>query len=396
MNKAIYIYAAAALTLASCSSDEVIRQAERADTISFRTHVAVSTRGALLDQAGLQTNGKLYVTTFKTTAAGGEQLYAETEYGYNSSESVWVSDPPQKWEGNTELDFFLAHPALSTWQTGFAGLTKESKMVTLTVDQEIADQKDYVAAKVRATKNGTASVPVDLQHMLSAIEVWAKSDNPTLVYQMQGVRLCGVNKRIDIDLDKAVGADGFITHHEDWRDYETETTHGGSYLLINGDQAKVGLLMNTSTPTDDYAILPPQQAGQNRKWDGVATAAPGEYVGSYIAVKLSVRSKDGAQIYPAGGGYGWVAVPVEFEWKSGMKYRYTLNFSKGAGCVDPTDPGTDGYVAGTDPDKGKPIFGGPVTFEVEVTPWDPVTFNVSVGDWTNASTAPELDLKKQK
>ena len=66
------------------------------------------------------------------------------------------------------------------------------------------------------------------------------------------------------------------------------------------------------------------------------------------------------------GEYGWVAVPVGTNWVAGQKYVYTLDFSNGAGRVDPEKPDP------TDPDPfepGEPILGDPIKFTVTVTPW---------------------------
>ena len=126
MNKAIYIYAAAALTLASCSSDEVIRQAERADTISFRGVVGLNTRAVNMTQDKLENEG-MYVTTF---TPDGERLYGETQYTLTGG--AWVSNPPQKWGGNSQLSFFLTSPKLSEWATDFE-LTADNKAQELLI-----------------------------------------------------------------------------------------------------------------------------------------------------------------------------------------------------------------------------------------------------------------------
>lgn len=91
--------------------------------------------------------------------------------------------------------------------------------------------------------------------------------------------------------------------------------------------------------------------------------------GSYIAVLLQITNKDRSLVlYPftdqVGNGetpkFAWAAVPVAFTWEKGKKYIYTLDFSNGAGYVDPKDPDT--------PDK--PIL-SPITFKVTVEDWGP-------------------------
>ena len=48
MNKSIYICAAAAIMLASCSNDEVVEQAQE-NAISFRSMMGANTRGVVAD-----------------------------------------------------------------------------------------------------------------------------------------------------------------------------------------------------------------------------------------------------------------------------------------------------------------------------------------------------------
>lgn len=355
MNKAIYMGIVAAMALASCSNDEVLREAERADTISFRTQVAASTRGALLDQAVLQGNNQLYVTTFKED---GELLYPETEYNYDKKEGAWAANPPQQWQGNDKLDFYLAYPALSEWRKNFE-LSKPSKMITFLVDEEISNQKDYVAARVLASKQD-GTVEVKLKHMLAAVEVRVKNSNPTLKYTMSGVRLCGVNKEATVRLDEINNPNFRVLYGTPMtRNYKidicpTELTPNGSVVSLMGE--------------NKFAILPPQPG--NPKWNGERTEVhPESPVGTYIGVLLQIRNKYGAFIYPANGGFGRVAIPMEFKWDSGKKYVYTLDFSNGAGRVDPTDPGVDVHPGTLDPEKGQPIFNGPVTFTVDVSEW---------------------------
>ena len=99
--------------------------------------------------------------------------------------------------------------------------------------------------------------------------------------------------------------------------------------------------------------------------------------GAYIAVKVNITTASGARIYPDAsvGEYDWVAVPVGTNWVAGQKYVYTLDFSNGAGRVDPEKPDP------TDPDPfepGEPILGDPIKFTVTVTPWVDASQNLNM------------------
>lgn len=393
MNKSIYICAAAVFALSSCSNDEVVERAKE-NGISFRSMVEMNTRATEVNTGWLQQNDKLYVTTFKEN---GDLLYDETEYTYNGS--AWIARPPQSWNGNSKLNFFLAYPRLSEWQTGFK-LTEKDKQVYISVDDDIANQKDYIVANVSGSKTESNDpVKVELNHVLSSIEIWAKNTNEAFIYKVKGIRLCGVNTKMPFSFSDCKFEWNIMDFSpKDYKlDYDTPITLG------SGPQSIMGVAKN--------AILLPQPEDLLNKWNGSDVSdTPGTYVGKYISVLINITSKYGAAVYPAGSTaanetYGWAAIPVEFIWESGKKYIYTLDFSDGAGRVDPTDPGADVTPDGVvDPKKAKPILGKRIKFGLTVIPWIPVgsdmtlddaqqsiKFTVGVDSWTDEEKDTEIN-----
>ena len=190
MNKNIYLCAVAALALASCSNDETVEIA-KGDAINFRTSVGLNTRASEFGTADLEQANKLYVTTFK---ADGTELYTETEY--TKGTDGWAGN--QFWGTETSLNFYLTYPELSEWKNG-AALTKDNKTITgFTVKDAVADQVDFVAAQKTAQK--VASVAVELQHVLSQIQINARSDNANYKYKVRGIRIHNANSTGNIDL----------------------------------------------------------------------------------------------------------------------------------------------------------------------------------------------------
>lgn len=392
MNKSIYICAAAALMMGSCSNDEVVERAKE-DAISFRSAVGVNTRATEVNTGWLQQTNKLYVTTFKEN---GDRLYDETEYSYNGS--AWIASPPQSWNGNSKLNFFLAYPKLSEWQTNGFELTKTDKTVRISVDEDIPDQKDYVVANVTGNKTDfNDPVSVDLIHVLSSVEIKAMNTNEAFKYKVKGIRLCGVNKTVTIDLS-TINSTLQIGHGTDMMNYE----------LVYDTPIELGSKAESLMGNAKIAILPPQTGGDALKWDGSKTSdTAGGYVGYYLSVKINLTSKYGASVYPTGSTvdnetYGWVAISVPFDWESGKKYVYTLDFSEGAGRVDPTDPGVDVTPDGvTDPKKGNPILGKRIKFGLTVSKWtdqendtslsDGIKFSVGVDSWVDEEQGAELN-----
>lgn len=358
MNKAIYLCAAAALAMASCSNDELVEVAKN-DAINFRTVVGLNTKATEVKTADLDASG-VYVTTFD---AAGNLLFGETHYTKQGTE--WTAG--QYWGNNATLDFYLTLPALNDWVTG-ASLTKDSKKLTgVTVKDKIKDQVDLVAvAKKNVTKTSSA-IDAQLEHVLSQIEIRAKNTNVNYNYKVKGVRINNVSNKGDIDLSSNTWSN-VSTATGDIKAYSVEYD-AAQVIELNSTtgNAETLTVKSDNKATTDNAMLIPQTTNE---WNGSDTD-DAKVAGSYISVLVNITSKDNVAVYPKDGGYGWVAVPVKFEWSKGNKYIYTLDFSKGAGKVDPVNPGTDVKPGqpGKDPDKGQPVLGDEIKFTVTVKGW---------------------------
>lgn len=364
MNKAIYLCAAAALAMASCSNDELVEVAKN-DAINFRTVVGLNTKATEVKTTDLGTKG-VFVTTFD---ADGNLLFGETRY---TKQADGTFSAGQYWGNNASLDFYLTLPALNDWVAN-ASLTKDSKKLTgVTVKDEIKDQVDLVAKKATGTKATNTTTTVELEHVLSQIEIKAKNTNDNYVYKVKGVRITNVSSKGDIDLSSNT-----------WSNISSTAGDIKSYTVTYADtkERTLGAAESTLTvqeadgTTVDNAMLIPQ--GPTTAWNGTDKSADGTtpVAGTYISVLVNITAKKGgAAVYPkAEGKYGWVAVPVAFTWEKGNKYIYTLDFTKGAGKVDPVNPGPDVQPGVTDPDKTEPVLGDEIKFTVTVKEWTPQT-----------------------
>ena len=368
MNKAIYICAAMALMLASCSNDETVELAKEKG-ISFRGVVGLNTRALNTTQDILEGNG-MYVTTFDKD---GNVVYPETHY--ELSGGVWMANPAQSWGGNSTLSFILTSPKLDEFSKGYTLPTHKRADTYVTEDEEIPAQKDYVVAHLTDVSKTDGSVSVSLKHVFSSIEIWAKNTNNAFKYKVKGIRLCGVNKTGCVSF---TAAEAICYGLVDTKTYEL--TYDTPVTLNNDPQSLMGTAGN--------AILPPQ-APLNETYKDVVQKwqleSPADAKSTYISVLINLTATAGAVIYPAGSTAdnetnGWVSVPVSYEWESGKKYVYTLDFSDGAGRVDPNDPGNDVDAGGKDPDKAQPVLGGLIKFGLTVTEWNQDRNNVDLKD----------------
>lgn len=152
MNKKFFmgIAAMAALTLVSCSSDDLDSLSDNSsknEAISFdgylgRSAVAVNgTRGSEETVATLKANGFGVFGKYTPTEGQASNLFDNQKVTYSTSttESKWTYSPLKFWPANGKIDF-LAYAPYDKSTT----LTDGSKINNFTVDEDIAKQKDLL------------------------------------------------------------------------------------------------------------------------------------------------------------------------------------------------------------------------------------------------------------
>lgn len=388
MNKMIYLCAAAALSLASCSNDETVEMA-KGNAINFRTVAGLNTRGVETTQTNLTS---MYVTAYDQD--GTSPYFSNVEFARDGQTNTFVSNPSRFWTKNT-MHFLALAPQATDWPAtnniSFANNAFEATFTDVTPDADVANQKDLMIGKASGSQNTDASgLDLTLNHVLSQIQIQAKNGNTAYVYEIKGVRIASV---------VAKGSYTFSTNA--WNveaDHQNATLQTYNVVLDNpitldGKDATAKNLMKQVNKASDNAMLIPQQL---TAWAGdKANSGDNFDKGSYISLLLNVKSSDQnakSYIYPAGSTvdaktYGWAAVAVGTKWEAGKKYIYTLDLSNGAGKVDPVEPNPDPtnpsvkpQPDGKDPDKGEDIMGDPIKFDVTVTEWDDAFAGTTDGD----------------
>lgn len=343
MKTQLFLIAGAVLALASCSKDE---------TTGINHGNAIDFRAAMQTRASETTTAN--ITNFFVTALDKANANYFTDAEFTKQNSTFISDPVYYWPSDgSELSFFAYSPSKDELG-GTLTIDKDSKtLADFAPAAAIADQKDFIAATATGSKADEGSgVHLAFGHKLAQIEIKAKNTNEGYVYKVQGVRIGKPVSKATFDFGTSAWAPG-----SDKSNYEA--TYAGSEKTLTATAASLMAAAN------DNAMLIPQQL---TKWDSendkTNTAA-----GAYLAVKVQITTAAGARVYPAAavGDYDWIAIPVDTKWEAGSKYVYTLDFSNGAGFVDPEKPEP---VDPTDPFKpGDPILGSPIKFTVDVTPW---------------------------
>ena len=352
MNKSFYLCAVAALALASCSNDETVETAKQ-NAIGFRSVVGLNSRAVETTTADLD---EIKVTAFK---ADGSVYQGLQEILFTKDGGFFNSETPYYWpkDENEPLSF----TAFSLEWNGTKAITSSTdiKVNDVHIDEGIEGQGDMVyVTGVTGTKktNETSGVALEFKHALSQIQISAKSSSAAYSYEVKGIRIANVNSKANFDV--VAGTWGNLSEVKTYdMQYNTPKILASDAQSIM-DVAKVG--------GSDNAMLLPQ--GATTAWNA-ATDKENASKGTYISVLLSIKSKaDNSNIYPKDGGFGWAAVPVSFTWEMGKKYIYTLDFTNGAGKVDPENPGPS-VVQPQDPGKGEDILGEPIKFTVKVLDW---------------------------
>ncbi|MBD5345767.1 MAG: fimbrillin family protein [Bacteroides sp.] len=342
---------AAFASLASCSQDEPVNVNE-GHAIGFRSAIGNTSR------ATETTNNNLESFTV-TSLLNGADFFDNQIFAKDGGTSFYVSSPEYYWPtDDSELQFYAYSPE----ETG-GTVTLNSTAQTITnfsAANDLGSQIDLITANAtgkRSTNEGSG-VELTFDHRLSQIQIMAKSSNEAYRFAISGIRI-----------GKPVNNGSFDFPTSEW-------TLGSDKAIFEDTYSTPVVLSDTAKSVmggGGNAMLLPQQL---TAWN-IASDSINSQEGAYLSVKLTINTEAGAQVYPFPNepGCQWAAVPIDTNWEQGKKYVYVLDFSHGAGNVDPNDP-----------DPGKPVLGGPIKFTVTVTDWNTEP-DIDIPMETGSSTA---------
>lgn len=375
MKKSVLLMAAAtAIALSSCSSEDTMDIA-KSSNITFRSTVGLNSRGTEVKTDNLN---NIWVSAW----AGDDVVFAGEEFKKKTDTQVFHSvGGPWFWEKDKNYTFMAFATGKDTKENLNPTIAKDK--ITLTnysPDANPAKHLDLLTAQGTGTQaaNETAGAALNFDHILSQIQIKVKNTNPNVKYIIKGVRISNV---------KGTGTYTFTP--ADGKKHAWAATTPNQYVLKDGVEIK---LNNQNTDADllaaaNSAMLIPQDI---TAWNGQVSAGSNasfkDVTGSYISLLINVQKKNAGgweQVYPFADEpnekCAWTAVAIpDVTWANGNKYIYTLDLTKGAGKVDPVDPGDGVNPGGKDPDKGEDILGKPIFFKVEVEPWVDQPTNVEM------------------
>lgn len=366
------------MAFTSCTKD-IVKETKPGSPIGFRAIVEKGTRA----QETTNYNLEYFCATAVSGYADGTVDKAEDIFFKNVQFTrigdYFYSYPTYYWPEDNRIIAFIAHyPSMEelgatdrfylerTYDAdNQENTTLKWNIYDLAPATQIKDQIDFVSGFALGNKEFalTDGVTMYLYHPLSQIDIRAYNANTNYTYKVRGIRIAVPKSKADLsfiampcDFDFTYKTDE-ITVYEDT--YDTPVT------LSSWTQS----IMNSSSGN---AILLPQTL---TAWDP-ENDPTNQAQGSYLSVKLQITDKNGEQVFPETGEYGWAAIPIGGQWEQSNRYNYTLDFTGGAGYIDPTEA----------VNPGKNVLGDEIILTTKLAAWeDKVTVEATnsdlIGHW---------------
>ena len=339
------IAAAAALTLVSCSSDDLNSLSDNSsknEAISFdgylgRSAVAVSgSRGSELNKTALQglTEGFGVFGNYKEAVGQefGSNWFDNVQVKYSSKDTKWTYSPVQYWLPQGHIDFLAYAPYDSKYNKQ---VTKDNQKLDFTVNATITAQKDLLWANATNKTNTDKTVTFTFHHALAKIGYTVKTnvvDTGGTTITLNKITLAGSDDGTKeafytsgtIDLAKANGVSDL------WTNKKGEQ----NFTWFDGNQP----LTVSSVPNSNYLFVIPQNFSTGT--DEL-----------YVIVDYTITYNTGATATMKNK----VSKPLSYDFKQGKAYMINL---------------TVGLT--------------PIDFDAEVTPWTDKTntnTDIDINTW---------------
>lgn len=309
------IAAMAALTLVSCSSDDLDSFSDNSsknEAISFdgylgRSAVAVNgTRGSVKMVTNLQTDGFGVFGNYSkdATTAYGNNLFENQQVTYDQSATPapkWTYSPLKFWPSDGHIDFLAYAPYDKDTK-----LTDVSKIKDFTVSKTIADQTDLLwtnATSGQITANVTSAkekVKFQFHHALSRLgytvnltgDYSSNPDNKT-TFTLKKITLAGSSDGTKgafyesgtIDLSKQNNNEGLWSNQAGQQKFDWSSVDKSVTYVDPSDHTKKPV----SNPDKEYLFVIPQDFSKD-KIEGQPD--PDEL---YVIVEYTITYKDGKE-----------------------------------------------------------------------------------------------------
>lgn len=374
MKKKLYIIFAIFTILSySCVKTTLIEE-NKGELISFMANVDVP----ILRSSNV-------ITTSTITSIGVDSYNTRTESpipffvsNLVKKGNVWTPSSPQYYPlDNTLLSFHLYSPAdisKSHWTRNYYGF--ENFVPQIKMNDQVDVMYSYV--KGQYSTNKSTPIPVTLRHILSQIDIQAKSSHPSIQVKLRGVKIAYPKSKGSFQAN----------WYDDFGSWKTIANDKATYVDTRTADITLTSSYQSILSSDNRFMLLPQTLDP---WNTGNKSNSGQQ--AYLALLVQI-SDNGFQIYPNDSNkYGYIAVPLTStngnKWTEGKKYTYKISFfgtdgRGGFGYQDPNPNNTPSESSGgpnsniVDKETGIPN-GNSIKEEVDIK------YNVNVDNFTETT-----------
>lgn len=342
MKKYLFMAAAAAAVLTSCSSDETLSiNSNNPDEIKFSAKAENATRAEnVYCSNNLPDNFNVYATIDGTSLFIDGDIIVKNGNTYENSVSgrMW----PQL-GADQKVSFYGIKNATFKFNSGAA------PSVNFSTADAVENQVDFLYAYTQSAKTKDA-VAMNFRHALCQVVFNVANTNKTLNVKVNevGIKNVYANGTYTYPTAPTVGTiacdattDAYSANRGSWANFSNATDYAVTTTL-----SETGEFQATALTTSDHAaknfgtamLLIPTSYAKAAK-----NEATGKLEGAYfymnVEITQQIKNEDGDALGEAVTIYtGTIAVPYAIDWKEGMKYTYTFTIGEGEGGIDPENP----------------------------------------------------------
>lgn len=376
MKKNLFFLAAAALTFAACSNDEVV-EVNQSDAISFRPFVYNVTRAADINATTLESTG-FYVSARKHSP--------DAEYFTDVAYTTFTAGTPKTWTSATkyywpaddsELDFYAYSPkAVGDGHNTQITAHADYKTFTVQPSTTISEQVDLIFANTNQKKKSTdaTGVVLNFRHTGAKIVCRVQNTSSSLKFGVEGWKVgylspSGTFTYADSNTDGNNTGSGTTLSFGQWG----SLTAASVATEYSSTFTKVDIAASASaTNLAGEMILIPQAL--TKATDYASSDNNAKLNGTFIAVKLYILNNANSELIAGGGTTAspstiWAIWPIGgYNWEPGKKYTYTIDIADGGYYEQNNNDGDD--------DLDPLLEGAEIKF-----------VSVTVDDWTDVAKA---------
>ena len=364
MKKSMFMVALAAMSLASCSNDNVIETAKPGE-IKFNATTANASRAAAVYSATELMDKFTVNAAYKAEGESTYRNYIQNDV-IEKDGSAWKNTSGTRyWADAGTLDFYAvagaASPAFASWTPG------QAPTVAWTVEDEKHLQEDLLYAVNTGEKKEDGAVNLNFRHALAQVVFKAANRASNLYVKVKQIELIYTGKFAKQSTYTLPTADTDGTTVGSWGTataYLDQFTPLATEVVVPYDATAMTNLTDDNANNGALLVIPQTVTGWN--------TASGSYDGAIVKLDCEIWNIAGTTFNADTDvplHIGKAVIPLNATWEQGKKYTYVFTFGETGGTG-----GDGGYE--DDPSDPTPIM-------------ETISFTVTVDNFVDGDNQPE-------